>query len=800
MNFSRKSAAGIGRTLLVVLLCSPAPATLAQAQDRRQEQVYRFDIPARPVAEAANRIGAVTGLSVVIRENRRTAVQANPVHGIMSAQQALTRLLAGTGLSHRIDGTGTVVIEPAAAPAAAAESGAVVLETVTLATSAPGTTEGTHSYTTDVATGATGLPLTLKETPQSVSVVTSQRMADQGLQTTQQVLAYTTGVNSSTYETDRDNTWARGQWVSSYIIDGVLVDAGWGFFAGTGVQSSTAAYDHVEVIRGASGLLTGTGDPAAAVRITRKQADARELTGSVETRYGTWNRFGATLDVQSPLNAQGSLRGRLVADLYSGDWFRDRYHVDKQTVYGTLAWDVTPDTMLTFSLEHRNHDPSGSEWAGWPSMFSDGSLTHFPRGFSSAPWWTSWSGKQDLATARIDHDFGNGWTADATLSLMRKTYTAEHMRFYGQPDPVTGEGLQPFAQKDKVDGRQIALDAQVGGPLRAFGREHALNFGFHGGREWSRQTIYTPAAQPVIGSVFDWIGDMARPDWVLDSRGGWDLGATQYAVYGSARVSLADPLTAILGLRYTDWKSDDRHFTEPTPYVGLVYAVTPDLSVYASYTSIFNPQQLKDRNGDYLDPVQGKNKEIGVKGAWMDDRLNASLSWYHTYQDNVAEIDEGHFLPGGEQAYIGRDGVSAKGVEFEISGEIRPGLNLFFGAATMKQRNPDGSQAMTSLPTRSAKVFATWNLPGRWEKWTVGGGARWQNRTWTDVYVGGNPIRLDRAGYTVADAMVRYDIDERWSAQLNLNNVFDKTYFTGAANIATYGEPRNAMLTLVSRF
>lgn len=170
------------------------------------------------------------------------------------------------------------------------------------------------------------------------------------------------------------------------------------------------------------------------------------------------------------MNAEGSLRDRLVADLYSGDWFRDRYHVNKQTFYGTLAWDVTPDTMLTFSLEHCNHDPHGSEWAGWPSMFSDGSLTHLPRTFSSAPWLTAWSDKQDLATARVDHDFGQSWSGNATLSLMRKSYNAEHMRFYGQPDPVTGAGLRPLAQKDEVHGRQIALDGKVGGPVQAFGR------------------------------------------------------------------------------------------------------------------------------------------------------------------------------------------------------------------------------------------------------------------------------------------------------------------------------------------
>lgn len=788
---------GSAMPLAVLCLLAPVPA-LAQAAQ------HDFDIPAQPLNRALRALADQSGVQLAYRSAVATGARAPSVQGRMSTEQALSRLLAGSGLGYGFTGANTVTITRTTAPATpgAAAEGSVVLDTVTLNASAPGTTETSNSYTTDVATGATGLPLTLKQTPQSVSVVTHQRIADQGLQTTQAVLAYSTGVSSSTYETDRDVTWARGQWVSSYIIDGVLVDAGWGFFAGTGVHSSTAAYDHIEVIRGAGGLLTGTGDPAVAVRISRKQASARELTGSVETRVGNWSRAGVTLDVQSPLNRDGSLRGRLVADLYSGDSFRDRYHVNKQTIYGTLAWDLTPATTLTLSYEHRNHDPRGSEWAGWPSVFSDGSLTHFPRGFSAAPWWGSWSGQQDMLTARVDHDLGNGWTANATLSAVKRDYIAEHMRFYGQPDPVTGLGLRPFAQKDHVFARQIGLDAQASGPVQAFGREHALNFGVHAGREWSKSDLFVPqGGQPTIGSVFDWDGGMARPVWVLDSRTDWEIGSTQYAAYGSARVSITDPLNAVVGARYTDWKAGDRHFSEMTPFVGLVYDVTPDVSVYASYTSIFNPQEVKDRNGDYLDPVQGKNKEIGVKGAWFDDRLNASLSWFNTYQDNVAVEDVDAPLPPGQDiAYYGADGVSAKGVELEISGEVRPGLNLFLGAATMKQRNADGSPAVTFLPTRTAKVFATWELPGQWDKWTIGGGARWQNETTAQVYPASGQMTLRRGGYTVVDAMVRYDIDARWSAQLNVNNVLDKTYFTNAANIATYGEPRSAMLTLVSRF
>lgn len=788
-----------GTALCLGTLTLALPATPVHAQ---AAATHDFDIPSQPLNRGLRALATQSGVQIAYRSAVASGAMAPAVRGRMSTEQALARMLAGTGLNYAFTDSNAVTITAASRDnSVSVPEGGVVLDQITLSSATPGTTEGTNSYTTDISTGSTGLPLTLRGTPQSVTVVTDQRMQDQGLETTQQILAYTTGVNSSTYETDRDVTWARGQWVSSYIIDGVLVDGGWGYHAGTGMHSSTATYDHVEVVRGASGLLTGTGDPAAAVRIERKRADARELTGSVETRLGTWNRAGVTLDVQSPLNDAGTLRARLVADVFSGDSFKDLYHVNKQTLYGTLAWDVTPDTTLTFSLEHRNHDPRGSEWAGFPAVYSDGSLTDFPRAFSSAPWWASWAGQQDMATIRVDHDFGSGWTGNATLSAVRREYIAEHMRFYGQPDPVTGLGMTMFQQKDDVFARQIALDAQVSGPVQAFGREHALNFGFHGGREWTRSDLYVPrGGQPDAGSVFDWTGDIARPDWVLEGRSDWEVGATQYAGYGSAKVSLADPLTAVLGLRYTDWKSDDRHFTEATPYVGLVWDVTKDVSVYASYTSIFNPQNVKDRNGDYLDPMDGKNKEIGVKGAFMDNRLNASISLYETYQDNVASYLEGVLTPSGEQAYEGLDGVTAKGVELEISGEVAPGLNLFFGASTQSITDGNGDDTLTFLPKRSAKLFATWNLPGQYSKWTLGGGARWQSDTWNYVYPASGQMELHRGGFTVADVMARYDFNDDWSAQLNVNNLFDKNYVPNASNTVAYGEPRNAMLTLVSRF
>ncbi|MDF3605795.1 TonB-dependent receptor [Paracoccus sp. DMF-8] len=247
---------------------------------------------------------------------------------------------------------------------------------------------------------------------------------------------------------------------------------------------------------------------------------------------------------------------------------------------------------------------------------------------------------------------------------------------------------------------------------------------------------------------------------------------------------------------------DDRKFTEVTPFAGLVYDLNDEWSLYASYTDIFNPQNYRDRNGNYLDPVIGKSYEIGAKAELFDGGLNAQVAIFDMEQDNVAVRDGTLLVPGGdnEYAYRGQKGITSKGIEVELSGEVRPGWNLFVGASALRLRDADGERIDTANPTQTIKIATTYNLPGQWEQWTVGGGLRWQNQTWTDVGIGNNTYRVRQGSYAVVDVMARYDINDQWSAQLNVNNLFDKSYYNTPYEQITYGQPRNAMLTLVSRF
>ena len=237
-------------------------------------------------------------------------------------------------------------------------------------------TEDTHSYTTEAARTATPLSMSLRETPQSVSVITQQRIQDQDLNTIVDVVNNATGVSVNRYETSRAQFNARGFELNSLMIDGVptIYEQPW---SSGEVFSSLAMYDRVEIVRGANGLMTGAGDPSATINMVRKRANSTDLKGSLELSAGTWDTYGVEADVSSALNSEGTVRGRLVAETNEGDTWIDINSTKRQTLYGTMDIDLSPDTTLWFGLSRQESNADSPMWGGLPVWYADGSRTHW---------------------------------------------------------------------------------------------------------------------------------------------------------------------------------------------------------------------------------------------------------------------------------------------------------------------------------------------------------------------------------------------------------------------------------------
>lgn len=799
-----------------------ARADTAQPPTDTHEARRDYRIAAGPLDDALASFAAAAGVSVTMPPALVQGKTAPGLQGRYTVREGFLQLLAGSGLQLVGGAGGSYALRAApaaAAPAAAAAPPSLPATTVTAAALGDGRTEGSGSYAAGPSSSATGLQLSLRDTPQSVSIVTRQQMDDQALQSVADVMQHSAGIVVQSYDSDRWNFSARGFAVSNFQYDGVAKDYD-GVYDWGATNGDLVLYDRVEVVKGATGLMSGTGDPSASVNFVRKRPTER-FTGSVTGTLGSWNNGRAELDLSGPLNTSGSVRGRFVGAYQDRESFLDHYRQKKTVAYGVLEADLAPGSLLTLGADLQDVDPRGATWTGFPIFFSDGSRTDFSRSFNPA---TTWSRRQTETRnlfAKLEHQLADDWR----LKLSANRQSSQHRSLLGSasggnPDPVTGEGMYLFSGDFRGDRTQDTVNASLDGSYTLFGRKHQAMLG----AMWSDTETGGPWSEsqyPALpGSIFDWAGAFPQPAYPPVAsyserrrHSGW---------YGATRLRPTDALSVILGARVSRVVGRDQRVYDDgvtpaltsqlresgviTPYAGLVYDLDDRHTIYASYTSIFSPQSLLDANREFLPSVKGRSVEAGVKAEYLDGRLNASLAVFRIQQDNVAEYVD--FIDG-NSVYRAVKGVTSQGIEAELNGQIQPGWNVQAGYTYNHVRNAQGERVygatlMASQPAHVARVSTSYRLPGSWNALTVGGGLSWQSAFYGKVW---HPVQQDYAevaqkGYALVHLMARYQVNKALSATLNVRNLFDKKYYAGMGLFETgfYGEPRNVTMTVRYQF
>jgi outer membrane receptor for ferric coprogen and ferric-rhodotorulic acid len=681
------------------------------------------------------------------------------------------------------------------------------------------TTEGTGSYTTGRTRTALPLGLSLRDTPQSVSVVTQQRIEDQGLVSITDVINNVTGVSVNQYETNRAGFTARGFDITNLQIDGIPTTWEQPWSSGE-VAGSLAIYDRVEVVRGATGLMTGAGNPSAAINLVRKRATSKELTGSAEIGLGRFSERRALVDVSTPLTQAGNVRARVVGEYQEADSWIDSASNQNKTIYATVEADLTPKTLLSAGFSRQETDPKGAMWGGLPFWYSDGVRTNYPVSKTSAAGWTTWGSSYENYFTNLEHTFDNGWKVRATYTRGDRKGDSHLLYLSGLPDRVTGLGVGAFPGSYVTNTKQDDAGLHASGPFELGGRKHEAAFGYmHSKQRFnanSRAADFGGQSSDV-GNFNNWNADAyPTPTWGPETF--YEGGVTkQEGLYGVARFSLADPLKLILGARVTNYQKDVtlsysapytmKYDKEVTPYAGLVYDLNDTYSTYVSYTDIFQPQSQKNFDGGSLEPVIGKSYEGGIKGEHFGGRLNTSLAVFRIKQDNLAQ-EAGMVTRPGQSApevyYRGAEGATSTGFELEASGELARGWNATVGYTQFKAEEASGADFNSIYPRKLFRVYTTYQLPGQLSGLTVGGGVNWEGRTYT--VVPGAPAStnglIEQDSFSLVNLMARYDITKQLSAQFNINNALDKKHFGmfSAYGAITYAAPRTASVSLKYRF
>lgn len=664
-----------------------------------------------------------------------------------------------------------------------------------------GDSTDTHQdYAVTTTRAGTKMLLTPRDVPQSVSVVTQQRIQDQDLQTVESVLTNATGISSQHGDSERSSFFSRGFNITNFAYDEIPTSMGDAWNYGDAAED-TAIYDRIEVVRGATGLMTGAGDPGATVNMVRKRADSKTLAGNISASYGSWNKQRYVGDISAPLNADGSLRGRVVGGYQDQDSWLDRYGKRKKFLYGVLEADVTDHTVASLGWDYQQTNTANPTWGGLPSLYSNGTRTHYDRNVNTSANWTGYRVESRKIFANVTHNWDNGWSLRFNGTHGEQTFNDTLLYIMGNPDAVTGEGASGWGSKDRGKRTVDSFDTYASGPFDLLGRQHQLM----AGASYSRQHNATfsqdgPMDSDQIG-IFDnrWNGSVGEPEW-----NAWYVNADdivrQKSTYTAARFSLADPLSLIVGARYTQYStngsSGDMRKYNTTPYGGLVYDINDSLSAYASYTSIFAPQTKRNKEGAWLSPVTGKNYETGLKADWADGRLTTNFALFRIEQENAAEAISGEFVNGSsERAYRATKGVVSKGAEFEVNGAVTDDLQLTFSATRYVATDSDG-RFNSFAPQTQLKLFSRYRVP-MLPDLTVGGGVNWQNSVYKDISGPDGEIqRLKQGSYPLVDLFAQYQLTRQLAVQANFSNLFDREYYSYLDSSAVYGEPRSMSVSM----
>lgn len=775
-----------------------------------QAAPLQVDLPAQPLERSLAQLARQAGMQLLMPPELVRNRQAAALKGAHELAQALDELLRGSGLRARVDGSALVVeAEPARA------TGETELPAVRVRASATPSakTEGSGTYTTGATSAATGLTLSLRDTPQSVTVITRERIDDQAMDTVADALVSTNGVSLKGVDRGRNSISVRGFDVTNFQFDGVPFATG-----NVGLETqNTVIYDRVEVVRGSTGLLSGAGEPSATINMVRKHADSKTFTGWASMELGSWNRRALTADLSTPLNAEGNVRARVVAHAYRQDAFVDLENTRGSVFYGVVDADLTPATRLSLGASDQRDRRNGVLWFPLPLWYSDGTRTNWDRSKTSATRWNQWDTTEQTAFASLQHTFENKWTVRADVSHHRQIEDSKLLWFEGVPDRATGLGMTAYPYHYRTEPRQTQVGLTATGPFEWLGRRHELTAGLLRNEVrdgWSNRDPAGPLAD--VGDFNAWDGSYPEP--ALGERYAGNIGkTTQTAAYAAARLQLTSALKLIAGARLSNWQRQEEaaawtataytatHNRVLTPYAGLVADLNEQVSAYASFADIFNPQPYyRDRNGNYLDPLKGKSYETGLKGEFLEGRLNASAALFRIEQDNFAVADPGYFVPGTtDPAYRAAKGTVAKGYELEVVGEPLPGWNLSAGWTHYSAKDASGNHVASHHPRKTLKLASTVALTGAMQGLSIGGDLRWEDQPPKRQT---NPVGVEEAtgqpAYAVVDLMAKYQFATQWSLQLNVNNVFDKKYHSGSTwwDGFLYGEPRNLKLTARYQF
>ncbi|WP_408599776.1 TonB-dependent siderophore receptor [Pseudomonas sp. PLMAX] len=800
---SVKQWLGVSALSFAALALLPLNGVMAAQANARQSSLFSFSMAAKPLPQALSDFSQVTGISVVYTDEAPYALNAPALNGQLSAEQALQRLLSGSGLTfRRIDGH-TMALEPLPI------EGALNLGATTITSVMDQSTSYQPPPTSSVMRTSTPL----QEIPQTVNIVPAQVIRDQAPRNLDDALANVSGITQgNTLGSTQDSVMTRGfgdNRNGSIMRDGMPVVQGRGM---------NATVDRVEVLKGPASLLYGIQDPGGVVNMVSKQPqldpyNALTLRGST---YGEGkNGSGGTFDSTGALGDSG-FAYRMVLDHEDEEYWRN-YGVHRETLVApSLAW-FGESTKLLFAYEHREFLTPFDR--GTVIDPRDNHPLDIPRDRRLDEPFNNMEGRSDLYHFQADHELNDNWTAHFGYSWNRETYDASQVR-------VTAIDTNKGTLTRSMDGTQNAIStdrfttASLEGKVDVAGMQHDLVFGIDDEyRKIYRADLIRQKSLTTFSYLDPVYGREVPGTTVSPADSAQTDKLRSDSVFMQDSIHLTDQWILVAGARFQEYDqyagkgvpfkaNTDSNGQKWVPRAGLVYRYTDELSFYGSYTESFKPNSTiapLSGSSTVLDgsiaPEEAKSWEVGAR-LEMPGRVTGNIALFDINKRNVLVANS----EGPVTLYSAAGEVRSRGLEVDLSGQLSDrwsmiGSYAYTDAEVTEDPVYKGKQ-LQNVARNSGSLSAVYDFGSLigGDQLRVGAGAR---------YVGeraGNAVNdFDLPSYTVADAFATYDTQldgQRVKFQLNVKNLFDRTYYTSAASrfFVSMGDSRQVTLSSTLEF
>ncbi|AEV60227.1 TonB-dependent siderophore receptor [Pseudomonas ogarae] len=799
---------------------SVVPMLAMAAQNDVTASRQSYNIAPGPLSDVLNQFARQAGITLASTPAQTGGVQSPGLKGEYSPDQALSQLLSGSGLV-AVSQDGSSYVLQTQTTGSTMELPTTDIKGFALG-NALGSMEGYNATHSQVATKTS---TALRETSQSVSVVTREQMDDQGAQTVSQAMRYTPGVLTNPYGATHRYDYVAMRGFNDGSVDNIYLD-GLKSMGDSGTYSSMQVdpyfLERVDILKGPSSVLYGRSSPGGLVALTSKKPQY-EAYHQIQATVGTQGQRGMGFDFTGPLDDDKRITYRLIGLADTSDTQFDHNKEKRFALAPTVNIDFSEDTSLTLQA-YLQHDPDGGYHGGMPA---DGTLQQrngrriSENFFEGEPGVDGYERDQQSFGYQFEHRFNDVFTARQNFRYLDSQVTNDQVYAYGWTTPTSNELNRYYTGAEEK--------------LHSFIVDNMLQAEFFTGA--TKHTVLMGADYQRRKTVVDWTSGSLAPINAFDP------------VYGNSAITYFSPTSYLrrleqtgvylqdliemdkwrfsLGLRQ-DWvqTSDENRIaefgrpegteindkrTKLTGRAGALYLFDNGLAPYISYSESFNPNSYADSAGNPLPPTDGKQWELGLKyqPPGTDDLYTASL--FRIDQENLATK-----LPQ-ENFYRAVGAVRSQGLEleahlqlteqFKVLGsytftDIEYSKSMISTLSTATDIIENKGNSPTQAPRHMASVWADYKFDsGALDGLRLGGGVRYVGYSWADAE---NTMKVP--SYTLFDASVGYDLGKVGlkgvDVRLNANNLTNETYVASCASLSYcyMGEERNVAATVSYQF